>query len=130
MNLNFLSGLLLITVVLAMVVFVAKEILDNRVSDDRRSIRKSLRFWPRASGREPEPLNNHLIGLVGKVISHSGDTARPMMVRVHPELWPARQESTAVAPLPVGCVVRVAAVDGSVLVVEASTRLGESPNVS
>ena len=129
MNLNFLSGFLLIAVVLAIVIFVVKEMFGERVFADEKLTRKLFRFRRRVSGREAEPVNNHLIGSIGKVTSHSENVARPMMVRVHPELWPARQSSAAEAPLPIGTVVKVAAVDGPVLVVEASDNLDESPNV-
>ena len=129
MSLNFLSGFLLIAVVLAIVIFVVKETIGSGVSTDKKLRSKLFRFQQRVSGREAEPVNNHLVGSTGKVTSHSESVARPMMVRVHPELWPARQRSAADAPLPIGTVVKVAAVDGPVLVVEASDSLDESPNV-
>ena len=129
MNLNFLSGFLLIAVVVAIVIYVVNEMFGSRVSADKQLRHKFFRFQQRLSGRQAEPINDHLIGATGKVTSHSENLARPMMVRVHPELWPARPRSAAEAPLPIGTVVTVAAVDGPVLIVEASDSGDESPNV-
>jgi hypothetical protein len=129
MNLNFLSGLLLLTAVFAIGVFVAKEMLGDGRSDERKSGRKFLRVPELGPRQKAAPVSNHLIGSTGKVISHSSNTARPMMVRIHPELWPARQKSAAGIPLPVGTAVKVAAVDGAVLVVEAADNLDASPDV-
>ncbi|MDH3420723.1 MAG: NfeD family protein [Gammaproteobacteria bacterium] len=128
MNLDFLSGLLLITVTLAIVFFVAKEIFGDRRAGDRQA----QRHWAHAlewfSGSETKPVNEHLIGSAGEVISHSGDSARPMRVRLGFETWPARPGSTEDNPLPVGSAVEVIEVDGAVLVVVAGSDPAGLPN--
>jgi len=130
MNLDFLSGLLLVTVTLAIVFFVTKEFFGDRRSGDR----KTQRYWAHAiewfSGSETKPVNEHLIGSVGKVISHSGDSARPMRVRLGLESWPARLGSTEEGRLPIGSAVKVLEVDGAVLVVVAGSDLAGLPNGS
>ena len=130
MNLDFLSGLLLTAAVLATAGFVVKELLDSRPFGEKKIRPRLSHFLEMLSGKKSEPVNNRLIGSIGEVIAHSGDSARPMMVRVHPELWPARQNSTTEAVLPVGTTVKIAAVDGPVLVVVATNELGESPDVA
>ena len=128
MSLDFLSGFLLIAVVIVLAFFVMREVLDDGQSDGQKPKRKFFRLPERTPGRQAEPINDHLIGSTGKVISHSDNSARPMTVRVHPELWPARQKSMAEEPLPIGTVVKVTAVDGAVLVVEASDDADASPD--
>lgn len=119
MNLNFLTGLLLIAVVLATAVFVAKELIGDRSPGDKKTRQGSAHLFEKLLGGEAKPASNHLIDSIGKVISHSDNSARPMMVRVGAELWPARLDSAEDAPLPVGTAVKVMAVDGPVLLVGA-----------
>ena len=128
MNLDFLSGLLLTTVTLAVLVFLIKEIVGVRVSDQKKTRRYSVDGLGKLLGREAKPVNDHLIGSIGKVIAHSSDSARPVKVRLGLELWPARLDSTDEVDLPVGAAVKVTAVDGPVLVVVAATDQAGSPS--
>jgi len=122
MNLDFLSGILLITVVGATVIFVIRELRGDQATEPKK-VRNSLASALEVlSGREAEPVNNNLIGSIGKVISHSSDTTRPMRVRLGPESWPARLHSAEENALPVGDAVEVVAVDGAVVVVVASSQ--------
>lgn len=128
MNLDFLSGLLLTAVTLAVLVFLIKEIVGVRVSDQKKTRQYSVGGLGKLLGREAKPVNDHLIGSIGKVIAHSSDSARPMRVRLGLELWPARLDSTDEARLPVDASAKVTAVDGPVLVVVAATHVAASPS--
>jgi hypothetical protein len=128
MNLNFLSGLLLIIVVIATVLFLIKELIGDSTVEHDKARNPLARALELLSGGEAEPINEHLIGSIGKVISHSGDDARPMRVRLGPESWPARMHATEEDALPVGDAVEVVAIDGAVVVVKASGELVEAPN--
>ena len=127
MNLDFLSGLLLTTVTLAVLVFLIKEIVGVRVSDQNKTRQSSVDRFGKFLGREAKPVNEHFIDSIGKVIAESSDSARPMRVRLGAELWPARLDSTDGAHLPVGADVKVTAVDGPVLVVVAATDVATPP---
>ncbi len=117
MNLDFLSGLLLTAVVLAIVYFVARELLGDERSGNRNARQFFTHALERLSGGDTKPVNEHLIGSVGQVISHSTDVERPMRVRLGAESWPARLNSAEENPVPVGNAVEVVAVDGAILVV-------------
>jgi len=117
MTLNFLSGLLLTTAVLAIAAYVIKEMVVDRLGDVKNIRTYFSGILERYLRSEAKPVNDHLIGSIGKVVAHSDDSARPMKVRLGMELWPARLNSTG--QLGVDTVVKVAAVDGPVLVVEA-----------
>ena len=121
MNLDFLSGLLLTAVTLAVLVFLIKETVVERISGQKKPQQYLADALARVSGGEAKPVNEHMIGTIGEVIAHSGDSSRPLTVRVSTERWPARRDSTEETPLPVGAAVRVIAVYGAVLVVEAET---------
>jgi membrane protein implicated in regulation of membrane protease activity len=125
MSLDLLSGLLLTLVAFAALVFLIKEVLGVRVSGHKKVKQHSSRVSASFLGGEAKPVNEHLIGSIGKVIEHSGDSTRPMTVRLGLEVWPARTESTEEAPAPVGTAVKVTSVDGAVLVVVASADLAE-----
>ena len=130
MNLNFLSGLLLTIVVLGIVVFVAKEVIGDGGSGPRNVREKFARAKERLSGGEAKPVNEHLIGTVGRVTSHSDDSVRPIRVQLGTEFWSARPESATDDPLSIGSAVKVVAVDGAVLVVAAGDDLADSPTGS
>jgi len=120
MNLEFLSGLALTTVTFAALAYVIKELVGARVGDPK-SVRHYLgEALEKYVSREAKPVNSHLIGLIGVVMAHSGDSARPMKVRLNLESWPARMHATADGLAPVGTSVKVTEVDGPILVVEAS----------
>ena len=128
MSLDFLSGLLLATVTLAIVVFVVKELLDDRDSASGKAKRVLGHSLDRLAGGEAKPINAHMIGAIGKVISHSDDDDRPMRVGLGSESWPARLSTPDMDTLPVGEAVRVIEVDGAVLVVAADDgSAGPSP---
>lgn len=121
MDLEFLSGLLLTTVTLAILVYVVWQIVADRVGDLTK-VRHSLAgLLTTHLGSDAKPVNDHLIGSTGTVISHSDDSTRPMKVRLGPELWPARLNSAEQDPLPVDTPVEVTAFDGPVVVVEATS---------
>lgn len=127
MSLDFVSGLLLATVTLAALFFLIKEIVGERFPDHKKTQRYLADVSAKLFGAEAKPVNEHLIGSTGKVIAHSDDSGRPLRVRLGPELWAARLESTEGARLPVGTAVKVMAVDGAVLVVAAETEPAEPP---
>jgi membrane protein implicated in regulation of membrane protease activity len=119
MSLEFLSGLALVIVTLAALVYVIRE-LEWFKGVDLRLVRHNLvDAVERYSSREAKPVNDHLIGLTGKVTARTEDTARPLSIRVNMEHWPARLASPADGVASVGTSVKVVEVDGPVLVVEA-----------
>jgi membrane protein implicated in regulation of membrane protease activity len=125
MNLEFLSGLALVTVTLAVVIYVIKELIGDRVGDLKKGNRKLAKAFRKYVSREAAPVNSHLIGSIGTVIAHSGDGDRPMRVRLGLELWPARMRAEANSLVAVGTSVEVTEVDGPVLVVVASGDVAE-----
>ena len=121
MDLDFLSGLLLALVAFAILGYLIVALMDT---GDRDLNKRRHDLWgalTKMVASDAKPINDHLIGATGKVIAHSDDTARPMRVRINAELWPARSSSAHSNPPAVGVSIKVAAVDGPVLVVEAST---------
>ena len=120
MSFEFLSGLALVLVTLGLLVYIVKEFFDIRVGDLKGVGQRIAAVSETASTREAKPVNSHLIGVIGQVTGHSGDSDRPMRVRLNLESWPARLGSAAVGLPAVGSSVRVADVDGAVLVVEAA----------
>jgi len=130
MNLEFLSGLALTTVMLVAVAYVIKELVGDRVGD-LKNIRHYLgEAFEKYVSREAKPVNSHLIDSIGRVMAHSGDSTRPMKVRLNLESWPARMNSTADSLAPVGTPVKVIEVDGPILVVEASDDVAELSDTS
>jgi membrane protein implicated in regulation of membrane protease activity len=119
MNLDFLSGLLLTAVALAVLVFLFKETVVERISGQKKAQRYLADALTKVLGGEAKPVNAHMIGAIGEVIESSGDGARPMRVRVSAERWPARLDSTENIRLPVGTAIKVVAIDGAVLIVKA-----------
>jgi membrane protein implicated in regulation of membrane protease activity len=119
MNLDFLSGLLLTAAALAVLVFLFKETVVERISGQKKAQRYLGDALAKVLGGEAKPVNAHMIGAIGEVIESSGDSARPMRVRVGTERWPARLVSTEDIRLAVGTAIKVIAIDGAVLVVEA-----------
>lgn len=120
MGWEFLSGLALVSFTLGVIVYIVKELVGTR-SGDRTSVREHFRAAvEKYSSTESSDVNDHLIGLTGKVISHSDDPERPMRVRISHEYWPARMGSTDDSTVSVGTPIRVTAVDGPILVIEAS----------
>jgi membrane protein implicated in regulation of membrane protease activity len=129
MSLDFLSGLLLTTVVLAMIAYIVKELAADRAGDLKKAQRFLSDTLTKYVGNEAKPVNDHLIGSIGKVVAHSDVRARPMRVRLGLEFWSARTDRTEGRPLPVGASVKVTAVDGPILVVESTSDATAGPAV-
>ncbi len=130
MILEFLIGLAMLTVALAALGYIIWGLIGFQVGD-LASIRRNLaKAFDRFSLSEAKPVNEHLIGSIGKVVAHFGDSDRPMRVRLNLESWPARLNSTAGSHVAVGTLVKVIEVDGPILVVEASDDAAESSNTS
>jgi len=112
MSADFLSGLLLLGVLLFGAGYLIKEF-----------------FWESLSGlltrhRPPPPAqpNDHLIGATARVVD-DGSTSGMMRVRVGMETWRARSADPS-RPLPVGTEVEIRAADG--LVLEVAPRPAEA----
>ena len=118
MSLEFLSGLLLALAALAIVGYIVMTLVSSRATSERRGASTLREGLAKYVGSEAKPVNAHLIGAIGKVVSHSGDSSRPMRIRIGGELWPARLEASE-AELPVGSSVAITAIDGPIMVVEA-----------
>lgn len=125
MNLQFLSGLLLVIVAFGALAYLVKEFFDIRASNLQHIRHYLAEAFERRASREAKPINGHLIGVAGEVTAHSGDRDRPMRVRLNLESWPARLRSTASNLVPVGASVKVTEVDGPVLIVEAADDVQE-----
>lgn len=121
MNLDFLSGLLLTVAALVILVYLVTAIVDSGDRDLKKLQENVSDAWKRTVASDTKPVNDHLIGATGKVIMRSDDTARPMRVRINLELWPARLSSTEGDSLAVDTSVKVTAVDGPILIVEADS---------
>ena len=118
MSLEFFSGLALVTVTIGVIGYIVKELFDIGFGDLKRTLPQLVAAYRRNAAREAKPVNSHLVGVVGEVTGHSGDSERPMRVRLNFESWPARSGSAADSLAPVGAAVRVIEVAGAVLVVE------------
>lgn len=118
MTLEFLSGLLLVLIVLGTLGYMAKELLADLRPRQAKENPSSPR--PTQRRRESKPVNEHLIGTTGEVVANSDDDERPMRVRLGSELWPARSGAAGDSPLPVGTPIEVTAVQGPILVVRPS----------
>jgi membrane protein implicated in regulation of membrane protease activity len=115
MSLEFLSGLLLVSAVLAIVGYIVKELFPrDRVGELSKSMQGALK---RQREREAKPVNEHLVGMTGEVIANTEDDDRPMKVRLGIELWPARADSPEESRFPVGTSVEVSAVDEPLVIV-------------
>jgi membrane protein implicated in regulation of membrane protease activity len=117
MTLDFLSGLLLAAVAIAVLVYAITQIIGDRVDLTGQKTRVSSAIAQHLAN-DAKPVNDHLIGEEGKVIARSDGDVHPMKVRLALEIWPARRTSPDAAALPVDTPVRVVAVDGDALVVE------------
>ena len=104
---DLLSGLLLTGIVLWIMTIVIRELFDESISAGLTRYFRSARH----------PVEDTLVGSIGKVIevSEEGDSA--LRIRVGIEIWNARLQSSDQMPS-VGAEVRIKAVDGTVLDVE------------
>jgi membrane protein implicated in regulation of membrane protease activity len=114
MNLEFLSGLLLLLTVLGTAGYIARELFYDRLRGQSPNGSSAPR--PERRGRAAKPVNAHLVGTIGEVVGRSEDEDRPMRVRLGLELWPART-AAGDAPFVAGTRIEVTAVDGPVVVV-------------
>jgi hypothetical protein len=128
MDLDFVSGLLLTAVVLAILGYLVYEIVPDGVGDPKRIRHYLADALSRHLASEAKSANDHLIGSIAKVIAHSDDGARPMKVRLGLEFWPARSTLSEEGRLPVGASVKVVAVEGPIVVVEAARTAVRAPD--
>jgi len=120
MSLDFVSGLLLAMLTLAVLAYAAKQLLGDyfiRLEKPKEQVAEAL---AKHLGGEAKPVNDHLIGSTGKVIAISDDSTAPMRVRLALEIWPARLASAKTTQLSVGTAIKVTYVDGPVLIVEST----------
>jgi membrane protein implicated in regulation of membrane protease activity len=119
MTLEFISGFLLLLVVLGALAYIVLVLLSGAKVDLSRMVRSDA--LGRQRDTEPVSINDHLIGMPGEVVRLNDDSERPMTIRVGIELWPARMEAAeangadSVVPS-IGGQVLVTAVQGSVIV--------------
>lgn len=129
MSLEFISGLLLVLVLLGTLVYVFVELFSGTTLDfSKVSLSDTL---GRQRNTEPEPINKHLVGMAGTIVRLSDDSERPMKVRLGSELWPARMDAAVTgdadtASPSVGGLVVVTAVQGPVVIVQPADE-AESP---
>ncbi|HUF71589.1 MAG TPA: NfeD family protein [Gammaproteobacteria bacterium] len=119
MSLEFLSGLLLVLTVLGTLAYMAREILTD-LRPRKLPSNPSASAATQQRGSDAKPVNEHLIGMIGEVVSNSDDDERPMKARLGSELWPARTDSPDETSFPVGTQIEVTAVRGPIVVVRLS----------
>ena len=105
---DLLSGLLLTGIIVWIIAIVIRELFDESISAGL------TRYFRKA----PHPVQDSLVGSIGKVIETPADGAEQLRVRVGIEIWSARLGSSDQRTLSVGSEVRVTAVDGMILDVE------------
>jgi membrane protein implicated in regulation of membrane protease activity len=103
---ELISGIVLAVVVLAIAVYLIKELFGDKLG-------AVVTEYKQKPVRSP---NHHLVGSVGTVISVPRGEEEFLRVRIGIERWNAR--ASADQPLSMGATVRVTAVDGLVLHVE------------
>ena len=104
---DLLSGFLLTGIVLWIMTIVIRELFDESIS-------AGLTRYFRSA---PHPVEDALVGSIGKIIEVSGEGDSALRIRVGIEIWNARLQSSDWMPS-VGAEVRITAVDGTVLNVE------------
>ena len=104
---DLLSGLLLAGVVLWILTIVIRELFDESISAGL------TRYFRSAA----HPVEDRLVGSIGKIIEVSEEGDSPLRVRIGIEIWNARLRASDQTPS-VGTEIRVTAVDGTVLDVE------------
>ncbi len=115
---NFLSGLLLTGVVVAIVYFIVKEVFWERIAAS----------FARQSNKPAEPAGDYLLGSIGKVVESTADGA--LNVRIGMERWRARLTSNDDRDLPVGSAVKITAINGLVLDVEEHSEIEEEASAA
>ncbi|MCZ6497410.1 MAG: NfeD family protein [Gammaproteobacteria bacterium] len=105
---DLLSGLLLTGVVLWIIYIVVRQLFDEKISS-------GLTQYFRTS---PNPVQDNLVGSIGKVVDVSDDKIDILRVRIGIELWSAKLQAADQPQLPIGAEVKVIAVNGMILDVE------------
>ena len=105
---DILSGLLLTGVVLWIIYIVIRELFDESISN-------GLTRYFRTS---PNPVEDNLVGSIGKVIDIADGRFDTLRVRIGMELWSAKLQAAEQRQLPIGAAVKVTAVNGMILDVE------------
>ena len=105
---DLLSGLLLTGVVLWIIYIVVRQLFDEKISS-------GLTQYFRMS---PNPVQDNLVGSIGKVVDVSDDKIDILRVRIGIELWSAKLQAADQPQLPIGAEVKVIAVNGMILDVE------------
>lgn len=129
MSLEFISGLLLVLVLLGTLIYVFVELFSGTKLDfSKVSLSDTL---GRQRNVEPEPINKHLVGMAGEVVRLSDDSERPLRIRLGSELWPARMDnaaagSTDTTSVSVGALVTVTAVQGPIVIVRPADEIEAS----
>ncbi len=105
---DVLSGLLLTGVVVWILYLVIRGLFDDAISN-------ALRRYYRAPSN---PVQDSLVGSIGKVVGTSDDDTDILQVRIGIEFWSAKLQAADRRQLPIGAEVKVTAVNGMVLDVE------------
>ena len=104
---DFLSGLLLATVVLVILGLFIRELVADRLATGSTARQE----------RPAKPVNQYLVGATGTVVDHVGDENAPLKVRIGIERWNAKTANDSDSAPEVGTEVEITAVDGLVLTV-------------
>lgn len=105
---DVLSGLLLTGVVVWILYLVIRGLFDDTISN-------ALAKYYRTPSN---PVQDSLVGSIGKVVATSDDDTDLLRVRIGIEFWSAKLQPADRRQLPVGAEVKVTAVNGMVLDVE------------
>lgn len=125
MDANFLSGLLLLAVVLFGAGYVIKTFFWESWSSHLSHERPAAERPPaERKSQEPRSANDHLIGAVGRVVD-DGARSGKMRVRVGMETWQARTDSPEAA-LPIGTQIEVKSISDRTLEVAIRAANGET----
>lgn len=105
---DVLSGLLLTGVVVWILYLVIRALFDDAISN------ALTRYYRTPSN----PVQDNLVGSIGKVVGTSDDDTDILRVRIGIEFWSAKLQAADQRQLPIGAEVKVTAVNGMVLDVE------------
>jgi membrane protein implicated in regulation of membrane protease activity len=106
---DLLTGLLLTGVIIWIGYIVVRELFDESISE---GLAKYFR-------RSENPVHDSLVGSIGKVVEISEGDGDQLKVRIGIELWNARLSGEGQQQLVAGTGVKVTAVNGMLLDVEA-----------
>ena len=114
MSADFLSGLLLVGVLLFGAAYLIKTFFWESITERMTT--------PRAAAAPPRQPNDHLVGALARVVDDGAASGTPR-VRVGMETWRARVDSET--PLTIGAEVEVKAIEGLVLRVAPKSAAAE-----